>query len=200
MNVSTFISDSACVPTADRLWLRKIQALFSLRAAAVMTAIAVILPIVVIFVSLLQPEPEIWRHRLDTLLLDLVKNTFLLSIGVLAGTFTIGVGAAWLTAVCDFPGRSIFNWALVLPLAIPTYVLAFISIGLLDFSGPVQSFLRTHGFSPSNWFPDIRSTGGVVMVLSLALYPYVYLLARNAFNTKGRRALEVSRALGHRPL
>jgi iron(III) transport system permease protein len=114
----------------------------------------------------------------------------------MAGTFVIGVGAAWLVAMYDFPGRRIFNWALMLPLSMPTYVLAFVFVGIFDFSGPVQALLRTAYSTPLIWFPEIRSTGGVVLVMTLALYPYVYLLARSAFTTQGKRAMEVCQILG----
>ncbi len=197
---------SACVPNgthrtpSERTLLNKFRRLISLRSAAVIAALFVILPILVIFASVVQPESEIWKHIVDTLLADLLKNTFIMCVGVLAGTFVLGVGSAWLTAVYDFPGRSFFNWALMLPLAMPTYVLAFVFIGLLDFSGPVQTFIRTQGAVSLNWLPNVRSAGGVIVVLSLALYPYVYLLARNAFQTQGKSVLEVSQALGHSPI
>ena len=184
----------------DRSLLKKLQAVITLRLLAVLTALCVLLPILVILSANLRPETEIWWHILDTLLWDLLKNTFILCGGVLAGTCLLGVGSAWLTAVCDFPGRSFFNWALMLPLAVPTYVLAFVFIGLLDFSGPVQTMLRARLGSSAAWFPEIRSTGGVIPVLSLALYPYVYLLARNAFQTQGKSILEVSQALGYSPV
>lgn len=179
--------------------LNRLRTLLSIKAVAVIAACGVLLPLLVIASSILQPETKIWQHIVDTLLLGLLKNTFVLSVGVLAGTFFLGVGSAWLTAVCEFPGRSFFNWALVLPLAMPTYVLAFVFIGLLDFSGPVQTFLREQLNLSANWFPNIRSAGGVILVMSLALFPYVYLLARNAFATQGKSVLEVSRALGHSP-
>jgi iron(III) transport system permease protein len=108
----------------------------------------------------------------------------------------LGVSLAWLTAVCNFPGRKFFSWGLMLPLAMPAYVLAFVQVGLLDFTGPVQTVLRGW-FGSSAWFPPIRSTGGVVLVLTLAFYPYVYLLARNAFITQGLRAVEAAQMLGY---
>ncbi|MGD9307867.1 MAG: iron ABC transporter permease [Desulfosarcina sp.] len=178
----------------------KLRALISLKTIAVIAACGVLLPLLVIVSSVLQPESEIWRHIVDTLLINLLKNTFVLCAGVLVGTFFLGVGSAWLTAVCEFPGRAFLNWALVLPLAVPTYVLAFVFIGLLDFSGPVQTFLREQLGLSSTWFPGIRSAGGVIIVMSLALFPYVYLLARNAFQTQGKSILEVSQALGHNPV
>ena len=199
MNSTVCIVDKKHLYSPHSVLRKKIRALISLRSIAVVAAMSVIIPILVIFSSVLQPQSDIWRHIVDTLLVDLLKNTFILCSGVLAGTFVLGVGSAWLTAVCDFPGRKIFNWALMLPLAMPTYVLAFVFIGLLDFSGPVQTMLRTHGNLSLQWFPNIRSAGGVIVVLSLALYPYVYLLARNAFQTQGKSVLEVSRVLGHSP-
>jgi len=192
------ISDSPQYGAKDKVRL-KVRKLLSLRVFAIFSAIVVIMPMFVILSSVLRPESEIWRHIVDTLLLDLLKNTAILGIGVMVGTFLLGVGSAWLTAVCEFPGRKIFNWALMLPLAIPTYVLAFVFIGLLDFSGPVQTLLRSFSLSSLSWFPNIRSAGGVIIVLSLALYPYVYLLARNAFQTQGKSILEASRVLGHSP-
>ncbi|UCD89672.1 MAG: iron ABC transporter permease [Desulfobacterales bacterium] len=193
---------SACVPNRAYYYslryksLNMIRTVASLRSIAFVLALGIIIPILLIFASFLQSEPKIWQHIVDTLLVDLLKNTLKLCIGVLAGTFVLGVGAAWLTAVCDFPGRKFFNWALILPLAVPTYVLAFVFIGLLDFSGPVQALLRANIVSSLKWFPNIRSPGGVIVVMSLALYPYVYLLTRNAFKTQGKRVLEVSQALG----
>ncbi|UCD33516.1 MAG: iron ABC transporter permease [Desulfobacterales bacterium] len=194
---------SACAPNRAYYYslryksLNMLRTLASLRSIAFVLALGIIIPILLIFASFLQSEPKIWQHIVDTLLVDLLKNTLMLCIGVLAGTFVLGVGAAWLTAVCDFPGRKFFNWALILPLAVPTYVLAFVFIGLLDFSGPVQALLRANIVSSLKWFPNIRSPGGVIVVMSLALYPYVYLLTRNAFKTQGKRVLEVSQALGH---
>ena len=105
----------------------------------------------------------------------------------------LGVSLAWLTAVCEFPGSRLFSWALLLPLAIPAYVTAFVAIGLLDFTGPVQTLAR-EWWGPVD-FPDIRSRGGVIAVMVLALYPYVYLITRNAFLTQGKRALEAAQSL-----
>jgi iron(III) transport system permease protein len=196
MNISACLPNEKYQSPLCGTLLKKVRALISLRSVAVISALFVIMPILVILTSFLQPESEIWQHIVDTLLIDLLKNTFILCIGVLTGTFILGVGTAWLTAVCDFPGRKFFNWALMLPLAVPTYVLAFVFIGLLDFSGPVQTLLRTQLVSSAKWFPNIRSAGGVILVMTLALYPYVYLLARNAFQTQGKRVLEASQALG----
>lgn len=162
-------------------------------------ALLVALPLVVIFASWLHPETEIWRHLASTLLSDLMINTVLLVTGVAAGVLVIGVGLAWLTAMCEFPGRRFFEWALMLPLAVPAYVLAFVAVGLLDFAGPVQTLLRDVFGPGAYWFPEIRSTGGVVAVMVLVFYPYVYMLARAAFLTQGRATLEAARVLGLGP-
>lgn len=166
------------------------------RLAVVVVATFVALPILVIFSSLLSPEKEIWQHFAETLLMGIALNTAVLVTGVLAGTSVLGISLAWLTGACEFPGRRIFSWALLLPLAIPTYVFAFVFLGLFDFSGPVQTLLRSLSPDKGFWFPNIRSAGGVILVMSLALYPYVYLLSRDAFKTQGRRALEASQSLG----
>lgn len=158
-------------------------------------ALLTLVPLLVVLGAFLDPQPEIWAHLIDYVLPDVLKNTFILLLGVGAGVLLLGVPLAWFTAVCEFPGRRFFSWALMLPLAMPAYVLAFVQVGLFDFTGPVQTAMRAFT-GDSSWFPRVRSTGGVVLVLSLAFYPYVYLLARNAFLTQGKRALEAAQMLG----
>ncbi len=165
------------------------------RLAALLVSLITLVPLLVVLLSLFSPQPEIWDHLRDYVLPDLLVNTFWLAFGVACATGFLGVSLAWLTAVCEFPGRRFFSWALMLPLAIPAYVAAFVNIGLFDFTGPLQTALRVW-FGSSGWFPPIRSRGGVILVMTLALYPYVYLLARNAFLTQGKRSLEVAQSLG----
>ncbi len=162
-------------------------------------AVLVIVPLSVLLIAWADPAWEIWKHLRETLLSRLLLNTLILVLGVSSGTLLIGISLAWLTGACEFPGRRIFSWSLLLPLAMPTYVLAFVSLGIFDFSGPVQTQLR-EWFGRGVWFPNMRSAGGVVLVMSLALYPYVYLLTRNAFRTQGKRALEAAQSLGCSPL
>lgn len=164
--------------------------------AALFFATLVLVPVLVVMSSFLHPVQEVWQHLFEHVLGDLLWNTLWLVLGVGSGTLLLGVSLGWLTAVYDFPGRRILSWALLLPMAIPAYVFAFVFIGLFDFTGPLQGWLR-EVFGSSAWFPRIRSTGGVILVMSLALYPYVYLLARNAFATQGKRALEAAQSLGH---
>ncbi len=159
-------------------------------------ALLVAVPLLVVFSGWLKPETEIWSHLADTILDQLVINTIKLVVGVGIGVVILGVSLAWLTARCEFPGRKWFDWLLMLPMAMPAYVLAFVAIGLLDFSGPVQTALRTWFGTSNIWFPEIRSTGGLITVMVIAFYPYVYMMARTAFITQGRSTLEAARMLG----
>ena len=138
------------------------------------------------------------RHLLEHVVPGVLLNTVVLVVGVTLLAGLLGTALAWLVTGYDFPLRPLFTWALLLPMAIPAYVLAFVAIAGLDFAGPVQTALR-EAFGADLRLPPIRSTGGVVLVMSLALYPYVYLLARGAFATQGRRALEIAASLGLTP-
>jgi iron(III) transport system permease protein len=158
----------------------------------------VLLPLSVLALSWHQVDGEIWRHLWDTQMPRLLGNTLVLVLGVGTGVTLLGVSLAWLTSLCEFPGRRWLDWALMLPFAIPAYVLAFVFIGLFDFSGPVQSLMR-EWFGTGIRFPRVRSTGGVITVLVLVFYPYVYLLARSAFLAQGRGLLEAARVLGQSP-
>lgn len=164
-------------------------------ALALALCVPALAPLVVIAVATVSPDREIWAHLSQFVLPEVVANTLILVMTVALISGVIGTALAWLTAMCEFPGRRFFEWALLLPLAVPAYVLAFIAVGFLDYSGPLQTSLREL-FGSSDWFPPIRSVGGAAFVLSLATYPYVYLLARSAFLTQGRRALEAAQSLG----
>lgn len=162
----------------------------------IVLAVIVVLPLLVVFSGWMQAESSIWHHLAETVLGELLENTLILLVGVAIGVTLLGVGLAWLTAMCEFPGRKHFDWALMLPLAVPAYVIAFVALGLLDFTGPVQSMLRQTFGAGHYWFPPIRSTGGVIAVMVLVLYPYVYMLARASFMTQGNSAIEAARSLG----
>lgn len=161
-----------------------------------LVASLVLVPVCVVFASFLSPDSEIWQHLITTTLPGLLTNTLWLSLGVILGTSFLGVSLAWLTSVYTFPGSRFFSWALFLPLAIPAYVIAFVALGMFDYTGPVQTNLRHWFNSDLLWFPDIRSGPGVAVVMTLAFYPYVYLLSRDAFLTQGKRLLEVAQSLG----
>ncbi|MBF0193989.1 MAG: iron ABC transporter permease [Magnetococcales bacterium] len=159
------------------------------------------LPILVVLGYLFTPAGEIWSHLVETVLADYVSNSLLLMFGVAIGSLLLGVGTAWLASMCSFPGRGIFEWMLLLPLAIPAYIIAYTYTGMLDFSGPVQSTIRdiTGWGYGEYWFPEIRSLWGAALMLSLVLYPYVYLLTRAAFLNQSLCVLDVSRTLGNGP-
>lgn len=174
---------------------------WTIGAAAVAVILAV--PIVAVAVIALFPTENIWPHLAETVLPGYVWTTLLLMAGVMIGTAVIGVGTAWLVTMCQVPGRRVFEWALMLPLAVPTYVVAYVYTDLLEFAGPVQGALRAlFGWTTVRdyWFPDIRTLGGAIAVLSLALYPYVYLLARSAFVEQSGGVVEAARTLGASPL
>ncbi|MEK1943778.1 MAG: iron ABC transporter permease [Pseudomonas sp.] len=158
----------------------------------------VLLPLSVLLLSWQTIDHEIWAHLWDTQMPRLLGNTLILLLGVGFGVTLLGVSLAWLTSLCEFPGRRWLDWALMLPFAIPAYVLAFVFVGLLDFSGPLQSLLR-EWFGTGLRLPRVRSTGGVIVVLVLVFYPYVYLLARSAFLAQGKGLMEAARILGQSP-
>ena len=162
-------------------------------------AALVLLPISVLLLSWAEIDREIWSHLWETQMTRLLGNTLVLVAGVGVGVTVLGVSLAWLTSLCEFPGRRWLDWALMLPFAVPAYVLAFVFVGLLDFSGPVQTLLR-EWFGSGLRLPRVRSTGGVITVLVLVFYPYVYLLARTAFLAQGRGLTEAARVLGLSPL
>ncbi|MDO9310971.1 MAG: ABC transporter permease subunit, partial [Nitrosomonas sp.] len=166
------------------------------RLVPFIAAALVLAPVGVIVSSFFAPASDIWQHLVETTLPLLLINTLWLALGVIVGTALLGISLAWFTAVYEFPGRRFFSWALLLPLAIPAYVTAFVALGLFDFTGPIQTTLRAWLDSDLSWFPDIRSRAGVIIVMTLAFYPYVYLLARNAFLSQGKRSLEVAQSLG----
>ena len=142
-----------------------------------------------------------WAHLAGTVLPDYVVSTLVLCVAVALGTAAVGVGAAWLVTRHEFAGRAAFEWLLVLPLAMPAYVIAYAYTDLLQFVGPVQSALRrAFGWSRADyWFPDVRSLGGAAAMFTLVLYPYVYLLARTAFLERAGGMIEVGRSLGLTP-
>jgi iron(III) transport system permease protein len=170
-------------------------------ALTILIAGVLALPVVVVLSSVFTPTEGTWSHLASTVLPEYIANSLLLMLGVAFGVMVGGVSTAWLTVMCRFPGREVFEWALLLPIAVPAYVMAYAYTDFLQFSGPVQTWLRElTGWGPRQyWFPDIRSLGGAVIMLSLVLYPYVYLLARAAFLEQSDSMLEVARSCGYAP-
>ncbi len=159
-------------------------------------AALVILPVAFMASEALTPDTEVWRHLWNTGLSEMLTSTMALLVLVSIGTVSIGVSMAWLVSAYRFPGRSVFRVALVLPLAMPGYILGYVYLTTFSYAGPVQSTLRDV-FNTSNvWFPNIRSLPGAAVVLSLVLYPYVYVLMLTALREQGLRTWQVSRTLG----
>ena len=172
------------------------------RAGPALAAILVALPMVAVLAAVVQgatgADPALWAHLTEHVLARVTANTVVLVVGVVAIAAALGTSLAWLTAACEFPGRGFFAWALLLPMAVPAYVLAFVAVATLDYAGVVPTALRGL-FGAGFAVPPIRSTGGVIAVLGLASYPYVYLMARGAFLTHGARSLEAAQSLGLGP-
>lgn len=172
-------------------------------ALAVMVAALVGLPLVGLVSNLFAPgSAAAWSHLADTVLAGYVRNSVALVLLVGTGAACIGAGTAWLTVAFRFPGSQVLSWALVLPLAMPAYVIAYAYTDLLQFSGPVQGWIREtwQVRAREYWFPDIRSIGGAATVFALVLAPYVYLPARAAFLEMPANLGEAARLAGMRPL
>jgi iron(III) transport system permease protein len=170
--------------------------------AALLTAALVAVPILSVGSHLFGGGTgDTWAHLVATVLPDYVITTLWLCGGVGVSVTLLGVGSAWLVTRHEFAGRAVFEWALILPLAVPAYVMAYSYTDLLQYVGPVQTALReAFGWRRADyWFPDVRSTGGAVIMFSLVLYPYVYLMARTAFVERGGAMIEVARSLGLTP-
>ncbi len=170
---------------------------------ALLIAAAVGLPLCAVATLALTPATPIWEHLLQTVLWLYVSHTLWLALGVGMITVLIGVTTAWLVTMYRFPGRSVLSLALLLPLTVPAYVLAFVITDQLEYAGTLQSTLRAlFGWrsAADYWFPEIRSLGGAIAVLSLVLYPYVYLLARAAFINHCVDLMDVGRTLGAGPV
>jgi iron(III) transport system permease protein len=162
---------------------------------ALFIAATLAVPPLAVVSSLTQPARDVWTHLWRTQLVELTLNTLALVGGVGLGTLVLGTALGWLVTSHQFPGRRLFEWALMLPLALPAYVIGFALLGLLDFAGPLQTALRRH-LGPGAGLPDPRAYWGVVLVMTLVFYPYVYLLARTAFREQGAATLETARTLG----
>jgi iron(III) transport system permease protein len=166
---------------------------------SIATAALVLAPIVAVVSNVFLPGETTWAHLVSTVLPEYLVNTFLLVLLVAAGVIFFGVISAWLVTVYSFPGQRVLEWALVLPLAMPAYVMAYAYTDWLQAAGPLQTTLRelTGWQVREYWFPEIRSLPGAAAMLSFALYPYVYLLARNAFLDQSRTTLEAARLAGY---
>ncbi|MFT7649510.1 MAG: iron(III) transport system permease protein [Candidatus Poriferisodalaceae bacterium] len=164
-----------------------------------LAALLVVTPVAFLATSIINPSGDVWRQQWDTRLPGQLVDTVTLLVGVSAGSLVLGCGLAWLTSAYQFPGSRLFGWLLIAPLAMPTYVLGFVTLSVVGFTGPIQGWWRNQ-FGADAWFPDVRSMGGAVIVFSLVLYPYVYLLARAALRDQAGSAYEIARSLGAGPV
>jgi iron(III) transport system permease protein len=191
-------ADALPVPKPPpRPWSEKLLA-----GAALVTGLALALPVLTIIILAFMPTENVWPHLVSTVLPGYVMRTLLLMAGVGLITFVVGTAVAWLVTMCRFPLRPLFVWASLLPLAMPGYIVAYAYVDFLSYAGPLQTWLRgLFGWTrPSDyWFPEIRSLGGAIVVLSMVLYPYVFLTARASFLRQPATQLEVARALGRTP-
>lgn len=161
-------------------------------------ALPLLLPLLWLASAYATPQPEVWTHLRGYVLPAALYNTAGLLALLSVFTLVPGVGFAWASARFEWPGRRTFDWALVLPMALPGYVVAFVYVGLSDYAGPLQSAWRQLGGAPSS-FPELRSVPGAALVLAAVLYPYVFLTARAAFLRQGSAAMDAARSLGHGP-
>ncbi|QTQ38839.1 ABC transporter permease [Aromatoleum petrolei] len=174
----------------------------SLTAGSLLVSVLIAMPVISVFSNVfVGGTAGTWSHLSSTVLPEFIRNTLILCIGVGLGVSSIGVATAWLTTMTEFPGRRFFQWALVLPLAVPAYVMAYVYTDFLQFVGPLQTVLRElFGWKAGDyWFPDVRTVGGAVAMFMFVLYPYVYLLARTAFLERASGMLEAGRSLGLGP-
>lgn len=179
--------------------LNTLRSINWLSNSALLIALILALPIFVVTSAIFSPFGATWDHLFTTVLPDYINNSIVLMLGVGIGVLLIGVPCAWFTSVCEFRAKRFLTWALLLPLAVPAYIVAYTYTGLLDFAGPVQSAIRNLtglGYG-EYWFFEIRSLPGAITMLILVLYPYVYLLARAAFLEQSSNSLEVCRTLGY---
>ncbi len=159
----------------------------------------VALPVLTVFALAFGSTSDIWQHLLSTSLPHYLRNTLYLMAGVGVAVCVLGISTAWLVTMCRFPGRKVFEWLLLLPLAMPAYVIAYAYTDFLEYAGVVQGLLRDlFGWQSARdyWFPEVRSLGGAIVFMGFVLYPYVYLLTRTAFLEQSVNMIEVSRVLG----
>jgi iron(III) transport system permease protein len=184
-------------------WRARRQSAPGWTAAVAIVLAVMLLPVATIAWLALTPSGTMWAHLAATVLPRALAQTLALMLGVGLVTLVVGVVTAWVVTMYRFPGRALVDRLLVVPLAMPTYIVAYCYVELLDYAGPVQSVLRDlFGWRSArdSWFPEVRSLGGAVLVMSAVLYPYVYLTARASFVQQSVCALEVARTLGRTPL
>lgn len=198
-SLSDVIARIAGLPRAIGAWRRKRRTSPAWTVVVALIVAVIALPVVTVFLIALAPADSIWPHLSRTVLPGSLTRTLLLATGTGTLTFLIGTATAWLVTMYRFPGRAWLDRLLVLPLAVPTYIVAYCYVELLDYAGPVQTGMRSlFGWTrvTDYWFPQVRSLPGAIVIFSSVLYPYVYLTARASFAQQSICVLEVARTLG----
>lgn len=164
---------------------------------AIVILLLVLTPILTILIKLFETPGEHWGHIASNLLPSYFSNTFILLGGVALCTFIIGVGVAWLVSIYDFPGRKYFEWLLILPLAFPSYMMGYSYVGILEYTGPLQTFLRNSlGMQFKGPIIDIMNMPGAIFIMSISLFPYVYVICRSSFLRQSHQMQEAALLLG----
>ena len=173
------------------------EKLYLWKTSSGMLALLLVLPILAIFMTSIGETDELFSHLLSTVMPTYTLNTVTLAAGTMLLSAVFGIPSAWVMAMCKIPSERFLQWALVLPLAMPSYIVGYIFTDWLDFAGPIQIFLRdVMGWQAGDyWFPDIRTLPGAIFVLALVLYPYVYLLCRASFMEQNVSLLQSARLL-----
>ncbi|WP_341659063.1 iron ABC transporter permease [Vibrio sp.] len=173
------------------------EKLYLWKTSSGMLALLLVLPILAIFMTSIGETDELFSHLLSTVMPTYTLNTVALAAGTMLLSAVFGIPSAWIMAMCKIPSERVLQWALVLPLAMPSYIVGYIFTDWLDFAGPIQIFLRdVMGWQAGDyWFPDIRTLPGAIFVLALVLYPYVYLLCRASFMEQNVSLLQSARLL-----
>lgn len=166
--------------------------------SSLVVAALVVVPVAMLAASVLRPRGDVWRHQWNTRLPGELVDTALLLAGVGVGSIVLGAGLGWLVSAFEFPGVKAFGWMLILPLAMPSYILGFLTLSTLGPTGPVQDRWRGW-FGHGAWFPDVESVGGATVAFTLVLYPYVFLLSRAALRDQAAGAYHAARSLGAAP-
>jgi iron(III) transport system permease protein len=182
-------------------WLERLQQQ-SWTILVLLISLLLATPVLTILTTIFINTGDVWPHLASTMLPTYISNSLWLILGVGVGVTVLGTGTAWLVSRCQFLGQRFFAWGLLLPLAAPAYILAYTYTELLEYYGPVQTILRQwFGWDSAQdyWFPNLRSLGGAILMLTLVLYPYVYLLARSAFLSQPVSSIDACHSLGCGP-
>ena len=180
------------------IW-RQFRSRFAVHPLLIIVCVVLLAPVMAIAVVAAGPTDDLIPHLLETVLGRYVQNTILLMAGVGMLAIMFGVSTAWLVSRYDFAGRTLFEWLLVLPAAMPAYIIAYSYTDFFEYAGPIQSYLRDiFGWQSARdyWFPEIRSFGGAMLIMASVLYPYIYLLARTSFRQTSANLFEIAEISG----